>query len=315
MKTPQYGLLALLAIFALRLGIGFHFFSEGLTKVRDPKPFSSYFLLAAKGPYAADFREMVWDPDGLTRLGYVPSKDGAFPTIDLESAATNEHWTEYGDEIAEHYGFDKKQKSQRDEVLENYAQTLEQFKKDSGAELVEYFQGVERRNENWEKIAGKKLTATLWGQAQEWENEVISKRIPLVQQIDSMWGLLETDLNAIANKKQVKKGEFALEKMGRRPMDSEGIDRFIPWFDCSIGVLLILGLLTRITSVVAAGFLASVIVTQWPGAMGAAPTWPQLIEMLGLLTLAAVGAGRIGGLDYLIRSCCRRKKRRQEQSE
>lgn len=313
MKTPRYGVLALLAFFALRLGIGFHFFSEGLTKVRDPKPFTSYFLLAAKGPYAADFREMVWDPDGLTRLGYVASKDGAFPEVDF--TPTNDHWTEYGDDVAKHYGFGKKQKAERDELLERYAQSLEEFKLDYNGELVEYFQGVERRNENWEKIAGKKLTATLWGQAQEWENEVISKRIPLVQQIDAMWGLLETDLNAIATEKQLKKGQFALEKMGRRSLDSVGIDRFIPWFDCTIGVLLILGLLTRITSVVAAGFLASVIATQWPGAMGAAPTWPQLIEMLGLLTLAAVGAGRIGGLDYLIGSCCRPKKRRQEQSE
>lgn len=313
MKKTRYGLLALLAIFALRLGIGFHFFSEGLTKVRDPKPFSSYFLSAAKGPYAADFRGMIWDPDGLTRLGYVPSKDSAFPTADFEP--TFEFWTEYADDVAKHYRFNGDQKTARDELLVSYDQALEQFKSDYDGDLVEYFQSVERRDKNREKIAEKKLTRTLWEQAQEWEGEVVSKREPLLQQIDAMWGLFETEVNAIADKKQARKGVLAIGKMGRRRLDSVGIDKFIPWFDCTIGALLILGLLTRISSVVAAGFLASVIVTQWPGAMGAAPIWPQLIEMLGLLTLAAVGAGRIGGLDYLIGSCCRPKKRRQEQSE
>lgn len=311
MTKPRYGLTALLAILALRIGIGCHFFSEGLTKLRDPKPFSSYFLLAAKGPWAAEFRAMVWDPDGLQRLGYRPGEGNDFPSSDYEP--TQKFWEDYAKKVARVYKFDKKQKAKADEVLATHIRSLQQFHANYEAEIVEYFQSVERRDRNRKKIADRELTETLWGQAQDWETEVAGKRGPLLSQIDALWAMVEKDLNAIATKKQAKRGPVEIGKIGRRTLDSETIDQYIPWFDCTIGVLLILGLLTRVSALAAAAFLASVIATQWPWAFGAVATWPQLIEMLGLLTLAAVGAGRVGGLDYLIGVCWRRKMRRQEQ--
>jgi uncharacterized membrane protein YphA (DoxX/SURF4 family) len=73
----------------------------------------------------------------------------------------------------------------------------------------------------------------------------------------------------------------------------------VPWFDVTIGVCLILGLLTRAAAILGALFLASVCASQL--APGALPIYNQAIEMLALLALAAIGAGRFLGLDAI---CC-----------
>jgi uncharacterized membrane protein YphA (DoxX/SURF4 family) len=80
------------------------------------------------------------------------------------------------------------------------------------------------------------------------------------------------------------------------------IDRVIPWFDAVVGVLLIVGLFTRVAALAGAGFLFSIILTQWPGAPGALPVYYQTIEMLGMLVLAAVAAGQFAGLDLVLYS-------------
>ena len=65
-----------------------------------------------------------------------------------------------------------------------------------------------------------------------------------------------------------------------------------------VGVLLILGLFTPVASLAGAAFLAGVCITQWPGSAGAMPIYYQSIEMVAMLVLAGVGAGRFLGLDY-----------------
>ena len=83
-------------------------------------------------------------------------------------------------------------------------------------------------------------------------------------------------------------------------MDSEFVDRAIPYFDIAVGLCLILGLFTRPAAILGGLFLASVCVSQWPGYPGAAPIYPYVIEMLALFALAAIGAGQIAGLDFLV---------------
>jgi len=78
------------------------------------------------------------------------------------------------------------------------------------------------------------------------------------------------------------------------------INKVIPWFDLTVGVLLILGLFTRWASLAAAGFLFSVLLTQPFWIPGTVPTYYQGIEMVACLVLFAVHAGRFGGLDYFL---------------
>ena len=94
----------------------------------------------------------------------------------------------------------------------------------------------------------------------------------------------------------------------RRFMDSLTIDVIIRYFDLTVGICLIVGLFTRWVALAGAGFLFSVCISQWPLAPDAIPATYQFIEMLGMLVLAAVGAGQFAGADYILgklwKSCC-----------
>ena len=152
-------------------------------------------------------------------------------------------------------------------------------------------------------------TPSLRAQVDKIASELRTKRISLVSSIDTLWEGYARDLNAVATVQQQANGPVTLTKAGRRMLDSEAIDRFIPWFDATLGALLVMGLLTRPAALLAAAFLFSVLISQWPLSPDAAPTWPQLIEALGLLVVAAAGAGRYLGLDALLATICCRQPR------
>ncbi len=48
----------------LRLSIGWHFYSEGVDKVQSGTWDASPFFANARGPFAEDYRKLVWDADG-----------------------------------------------------------------------------------------------------------------------------------------------------------------------------------------------------------------------------------------------------------
>ena len=100
------------------------------------------------------------------------------------------------------------------------------------------------------------------------EQELTRDRNSWLGKIDAMWTGLENDLNGFATAEQAARGHLALGKPGRKLMDTIFIDQIIPTFDLVVGILLILGLFTRITSLAGAGFLAMIVATQWPGAPG-----------------------------------------------
>lgn len=66
--------------------------------------------------------------------------------------------------------------------------------------------------------------------------------------------------------------------------------------EISLGVLLVLGLLTRPAAAVACAFLASLWVSEW----GTAWIWELLVPVLASLALAIGRAGRTWGLDALL---------------
>lgn len=275
--------LAAAAIVLLRIGVGAHFLSEGWSKIENPKPFSAGFFANAKGPFAPVYKNMVWDADGLYRL---------------DADGTIEAWTNYRDEVVAHYDFDEKQAKAASDVVKRFESRLKAFVGGKNEEIVEYQNFLQRRDDNAEDPARK--LASLQKHDVRINTETAKLRAALVPPIDGLWKDLEADLNAIATEDQwASHGRVAISKPGRSFGDSEMADRFVPWFDAAIGVCLILGFLTRPAAVLGALFLASICASQWPLAPGAAPIWNQAIEMLAMLTLAAVGAGRFLGIDAL----------------
>jgi uncharacterized membrane protein YphA (DoxX/SURF4 family) len=66
--------------------------------------------------------------------------------------------------------------------------------------------------------------------------------------------------------------------------------------EISLGVLLVLGLLTRPAGLVACGLLASLWVSEW----GTSWIWELLVPTLAALGIAVGGAGRMWGVDAFL---------------
>jgi uncharacterized membrane protein YphA (DoxX/SURF4 family) len=66
--------------------------------------------------------------------------------------------------------------------------------------------------------------------------------------------------------------------------------------EISLGILLVIGLLTRPAALVAFLFLTSLWITEW----GTSWIWELLVPMLGSLALAVGRAGRAWGVDALL---------------
>lgn len=125
-------------------------------------------------------------------------------------------------------------------------------------------------------------------QLSQWSAEVVG-----------IWDSLEDQLNSLAVDKQAELPHYPIH----RPFDQENskikvINKVIPWFDTIVGVLLIVGLFSRLAAGAAGLFLASVIATQPPFIPGTEPTYLYAIELAACLVIVATCAGRMGGLDY-----------------
>jgi uncharacterized membrane protein YphA (DoxX/SURF4 family) len=283
--------LAAITVALLRVGIGVHFLSEGLTKLADPKPFSGGFFANAKGPLAPYYKALVWDADGFYRL---------------DQKTTLAEWDDFRNRIVGHYGFDDQQKKKADATLKAYEGRLKQFLSAKADDINEYWDWVKRQEDN-AKDPTRQL-ASLQTHDARIASEARKLRGQLLPVVDGLYKDLENSLNDIATQEQWEKhGRLAISKPGRSPVDTETMDMVVPWFDTVIGACLILGLFTRPAALLGAAFLAMICTSQWPLSAGAAPIVNQAIEMLALLALAGIGAGRFFGLDFLfggLRNVC-----------
>ncbi len=239
---------------------------------------------------------MVWDVDGKVRLNY-STTDGGRPKIDLTE--TQDIWDQYWVKVGDHYGFDAEQLTDAEEVFAAWDRQLVWYFEEHETEIVEYFHGLDRRDAN-RKDTARQEVESLRGQSDEIESKLVAARAPWLAQVADLWAGYEEALLALATPEQLEKGPVPLPKPEVAMMDTNTIDRIVPYFDFLVGVLLILGLFTRIAALAGAGFLFSIILTQWPGSIGAQPSYYLTIEMLGMLVLAAMAAGQYAGLDYVL---------------
>lgn len=285
-----------MALVALRLAVGWHFYREGADKIIDGNFTSVGFFRTAKGPLVPMYQWFLWDGEGRARL----NKD-----------ATLDAWAQYRQQLVGHYGFDDKQQKQADQAYDVCAGQLKSFFEEKEEDLKKHWKGLERRDRNRQDPARQGVTS-LRGQAEQIDKDVHKDLGPWLSDIDALWKGYERDLNDLATEEQAARGWFALPKPGRHFLDTLFIDQIIPYFDLLVGACLILGLGTRLAALAGAGFLASIVGTQFPGAPGALPTYYQVIELLAMLVLAAFGAGRFAGLDFFLewlrlryfKNCC-----------
>jgi uncharacterized membrane protein YphA (DoxX/SURF4 family) len=278
----QLGILGILALVALRVGIGWHFYMEGVSKVRGNDFSSVGFLNAAKGPLADNFQALIWDNDGKVRLDQ-KRIEGLFAAA--------------ADQAGKHFALTDDQLKQVGQIQSKYIAKLREVYNEGAEDIFKYQQSRERVASMDD--APMYNVSSLRGQKEKIESEYKAGVKPTLDSIDAIWDQYEVRLNSIANATQRTKGYYRFLRPGESPLNVSTVDKIIPIFDMSIGILLIIGLLTPVASIAAALFLLSVILSQMPGYPGAQPTYFQAVECLALLVLAATDAGRYAGLDFL----------------
>jgi uncharacterized membrane protein YphA (DoxX/SURF4 family) len=345
LRKARLNFLAIIALVALRFVIGFHFYMEGSAKVKEGNFSSAGFLASAKGPLADKFHSLIPDYDGHFRLPELrefmidkkaeektaldknlgggdaedteekpaAKKPSINEKLDKSKVFSYKRLFEYIDSFASRasslHGFTEEQIQVSVEKTTEAKEKLNVVVEDWGSDISKYLKGFERIEKNSvdemrNNVAGmRKQKDSI---EYEWKGLA---RAPLAE-IDRILWDVEKEVNALATSSQVGKDERyeKLRMPDAGPIDVRLVDKYLPIFDMSVGILLMLGLLTPVAALAAGIFLASVVLTQFPGYPGTQPTYYQAIEMVGCFVLAFADAGRFAGLDFLPWSFWNRKK-------
>ncbi|MCS5629748.1 MAG: DoxX family membrane protein [Pirellulaceae bacterium] len=282
----------------LRLSVGWHFFKEGAAKM-DGGFSSTSFLNSAKGPFSGGFQAMLWDTDGKIRLCYQSSSQSSGwsePSYNTKSVV--DHWKAYQADVISYQRLEGDWAKAATGIVNRRADQLNEFFEVNHDDVIHLFNQMERREIQLKTEAMSGVTS-LRAQGLQLENEIRSSRVPMLASIDLIWEGLQRELNALGTRVPLPLG-----KINAPPIAANQLDRFIPWFDIIVGLCLLLGLCTPVAALAGAGFLLSVILSQFPGSAGAQPTYYQTIEMCSLLVIVFTGAGKHVSLDSILGHCC-----------
>lgn len=289
----RIGTFGLIALVALRVGIGWHFFKEGADKIQTGSFSSAGFLGAAEGRMAGLFHSLVWDHDGSLRMDQKMMKNHFESAIDK---ATN-HFSFNQEQVKRLQQQEKLAQSKLDEIYKEHQLAI--FKYDQGAGRVKSMQ----ESAVWTEVS------SLRAQKQQIAKDRMAAIWPALESIDAIWGHFEDSVNGIATPQQrASAGKFYLKRPGEGLISARNIDRIIPVFDLTVGILLIIGLFVPLAGWLAAMFLLGVVFSQFPGDPNTQPTYYQAIEALALIVLATIGAGRFAGLDFFTWSFYQNRK-------
>lgn len=290
----RLGIFGILALVALRVGIGWHFYMEGASKIRGGDFSSAGFLQSAKGPLADKFYALIWDNEGQLRL---------------DQAKMNGLLDQATQQAAQHFQLSDEQMSELDRLREGYFGLDSKGERWVGKLNDVYAASEEDIFKYWESIGRiEKMrdsstwtgVASLRGQKEKIESDRMAAVRPVLASVDAIWEQYEGQLNAIATDPQkARSGYFRIPRPGEGLFNSRTADQVIPFFDMSVGILLIIGLLTPLASWAAALFLLSVVLSQMPGFPETQPTYFQVVECLACVVLATTDAGRYAGLDFI----------------
>ena len=281
----KIGIFGILALIALRVTIGWHFYMEGVAKVRGKDFSSEGFLASAQGPLADNFQSMIWDNDGRFRLN---------------EEEVIEQFNQAANRATNHFGLTDEQRTRKLEpVRKQYINKLKDVYAAAEEDVYKYWESVERVAKMKEAPVWNQVTS-LRGQRTKIESERLAAVRPTLDSVDAIWKQYEERLNSLAEPAQLQQaGEFHFARPGEGALSASMADRIIPIFDMSVGILLIIGLLTPVAAWAAALFLIGVVLSQMPGYPGTQPTYFQAVEAIALVVLATTDAGRYAGLDFI----------------
>ncbi|MEN6458238.1 MAG: DoxX family protein [Thermoguttaceae bacterium] len=343
--------MAVVALVALRLGLGCHFLYEGVWKITHRRETSAWsgpaihepggwnierherfsaepFLTQAKGPLASLFYAMVPDIDGRQRLRVERDKAGRPKAID--SAELDARWKRIRNEFVAYYkprskGGDAATSHERlasaaEATCDQFCKAAHEYLNNNLAAIAAHFDSLDR----FENDPERNQTAP-FQQQRRWDRmmELRREAEKWIKDLDSQEQAYVNSLWAHLDDKQKTLGRptgswnpFLWDRM-------EQIDFAVTFGLTAIGVCLMLGFVTPLAALGGAGFMCFVVMTQ-PGFPGIYPPDSPIVghallvnkdfvEMLSLLVVATTAAGRWAGLDYFAcRWIAARRARRQQ---
>ena len=309
-------MLAVVALVALRLGLGCHFLYEGVWKIRHRDEFSAEpFLTQAKGPIAGLFYAMVPDIDGRQRLQVETDAHGK---KSVNSGAITARWNGIRQEFVDYYrptgsaddaaqaAYERLQRL-AERTQNEFREKLDAYLKANVDDIAAYLGALDRfendkerrqqapfqKQRRWERMM------ELRGEADKWIKDLEAQELAFK---NSLYGLLDPQ--------QKEQGRPPASWNPFRWNRMEQINFAVTYGLTAIGLCLMLGFCTPLAALGGAAFMCFVVMTQ-PAFPGIYPPDPPVVghallvnkdfvEMLALLAVAATAAGRWGGLDFFL---------------
>lgn len=280
----------------LRLTIGWHFLYQGVAKLEDPDFSSAAFLGQAKGPLGDEYRALVDDWDGRQSLA-ADRRQKFVARIDEYLKKFDEAYRPGPEQTAAAQQMAAVRKAQTQDLLD-----------DNETEFDNYLHELDRLGQakqspsRWTPYQQKRIwdkQTELQGQLKAWRSD-----------LDRIYDQFRQDLDDLLDDDQRARAAGGQPIMETAEGRIARIDRVISYGVTAIGLLLLVGLFTRLASFAGALFLLSIVLAQpdWPGLYP--PPHPavgrsllvnkECVEMMALFALATTRVGRWGGLDFFV---------------
>jgi uncharacterized membrane protein YphA (DoxX/SURF4 family) len=311
-------LLTVLVLIGLRLALGCHFLYEGVWKITHSDEFhAETFLLQAKGPVAGLFYMMLPDINGRERLHVVTDSETKKKSVDTTALANR--WNGIQKDFVAYYRQATVDKDTADKFANDansqYKQSLDLAQKyldDNVADIDAHFAALDRfeglakdshqevgqdapfqKKRNWDKMLELRHEADAW-----------------IKEIESLEKAYKNSLYSLLNDDQKAPGlvprTWNILAWGR----TDQINFAVTYALSAIGLCLMLGLCSRLAALGGAAFMCFVVMTQ-PAFPTIYPPDPAVvghallinkdfIELMALLVIASVPAGRWAGLDFFL---------------
>jgi uncharacterized membrane protein YphA (DoxX/SURF4 family) len=312
----QIGVLAVVALVALRLGLGCHFLYEGVWKIKHRDEFTAEpFLTLAKGPISPLFYAMVPDIDGRQRLR-VETDAGGKKSID--SSAIVARWDGIRQRFVDYYRPAKSADAAAQGAYEQleraaartgdeFRQKLDEYFKANVDDIAAHFGALDRFEQDKERYQQAPFQ-----KQRRWDRmmELRGEANVWIKDIEAQELALENSLYSLLDDQQRERGRVPGSWNPFRWNQMEQINFAVTYGLTAIGICLMLGFCTPLAALGGAAFMCFVVMTQ-PAFPGIYPPDPAVVghallvnkdfvEMLALLTVAAASAGRWGGLDFFL---------------
>jgi uncharacterized membrane protein YphA (DoxX/SURF4 family) len=210
-------------------------------------------------------------------------------------------WRNVVDDVKAIPALSEEQKKQAEKALNSRLQNVADYLGLHSQEIAEYRHELWRLA-NWQKSPESGDVPFVDERIATKASETTNTPATWVAQIEHFADQLQDDLKGLLSSEQQDQA-LTTAAMENAISDARADRLYIinivtTIVTLGVGICLLLGLFTRLASIVGALFLLGVILSQPPWLAESTATMPQVIEFVALLVLAATGAGRWAGLDY-----------------